>query len=177
MGERARADLLNKELIERIESLKELSERAQALPSFAEAIEKGVVAAVRAELTRCFRLGVRLESWLNTYQPPLSSGGNAGVSAEVQDGIFQNVHAMTNSSGDALHRMLAFEKEHATMRTKCTSEQVWLRYKAVLEDNQMHDLCKSVLQMQSELMLIGNSLLNNLQHLRADQDARVSAMY
>ena len=63
------------------------------------------------------------------------------------------------------------------VRTKCTNEQVWLRYKAVLEDNQMHDLCKSVLQMQSELMLIGNSLLNNLQHLRSDQDAKVSAMY
>jgi hypothetical protein len=67
---------------------------------------------------------VCLESWLNTYQPPLSAGGNVGVSAEVQDGIYQNVHAMTVGSSDALHRMLAFEKEHAQMRTKCTDEAV-----------------------------------------------------
>ena len=37
----------------------------------------------RAELTACFRVGVRLESWLNTYTPPLASGGNVGVSGEV----------------------------------------------------------------------------------------------
>ena len=79
---------------------------------------------VRKEPTACYRLGGRLESWLNTYQPPLSAGGNVGVSAEVQEGIFQNVHTMTVGSGDALHRMLAFEKEHAQMRTKCTDEAV-----------------------------------------------------
>jgi len=84
---------------------------------------------------------------------------------------------MTVGSGDALHRMLAFEKEHALMRTKCSDENVWLRYKAVLEDNQMHDLCKAVLQMHSELMLIGNSLLSNLQHLKVEQESRVASMY
>jgi len=75
--------------------------------------------------------------------------------------------------------MLAFEKEHALMRTKCSDEQVWQRYKAVLEDNQMHDLCKAVMQMHSELMLIANSLLSNLQHLRADlkEDSKVASMY
>ena len=31
--------------------------------------------------------------------------------------------------------MLAFEKEHAVMRTKCTDDAVWERYKPVLEDN------------------------------------------
>mmetsp|Transcript_7004 Transcript_7004/g.21517 ORF Transcript_7004/g.21517 Transcript_7004/m.21517 type:complete len:81 (-) Transcript_7004:749-991(-) len=49
----------------------------------------------------------------------------------------------------------------------------------VLEDNQMHDLCKAVMEMQSELMLIGNSLLNNLAHLRADlkEEKMISTMY
>ena len=176
--------MLNKELIERIEACKALVVRVQAQPSFATAVEEGSVTAVRTELGACFRLGVRLESWLNTYQPPLSSGGNAGVSAEVQDGIFQYVHAMTTGSTEALHRMHAFEKEHATMRTKCTKDDadpaVWARYKAVLEENQMHDVCKSVLQMQSELMLIGNSLLNNLKHLRSSDGGDsigVASMY
>jgi len=122
---------LNKELIERIERCKALVEKTVAQPGFSAALETGVVGEVRRELTACYRLGVRLESWLNTYQPPLSAGGNVGVSAEVQEGIFQNVHTMTVGSGDALHRMLAFEKEHAQMRTKCTDEAVWARYKAV----------------------------------------------
>ena len=70
------------------------------------------------------------------------------------------------------------------MRTKCCGDdkdpQVWARYKAVLEENQMHDVCKSVLQMQSELMLIGNSLLNNLKHLRSSDGGDsigVASMY
>ena len=44
------------------------------------------------------------------------------MSAEVQKGIFSNVHALTQGCGEALHRMLAFEKEHAVMRTKCTDD-------------------------------------------------------
>lgn len=49
----------------------------------------------------------------------------------------------------------------------------------VLEDNQMHDVCRAALDMQSELMLIGNSLLNNLVHLRADlkEEKVIEAMY
>jgi hypothetical protein len=48
----------------------------------------------------------------------------------------------------------------------------------VLEDNQMHDLCRAALNVQSELMLIGNLLLNNLGHLRADlKDEKFCAMY
>jgi hypothetical protein len=176
-------DMLNKDLVERIQASKALVARVQAQPTFAAACEEGAVAAVRAELGTSFRLGVRLETWLNTYQPPLSSGGNAGVSMEVQDGIYQYVHAMTNGSTEALHRMHAFEKEHAAMRTKTTGDgkdpQVWERYLTVLEENQMHDINRSVLQMQSELMLIGNSLLNNLKHLRsaAEDSVGVASMY
>ena len=124
--------LLNKELIARIESCKSLCDKANEHQSFPEALSSGLVAAVRQELSSCFRLGVRLESFINTYQPPLASGGNVGVSAEVQEGIYQNVRAMTTESGSALHRMLAYEKEHATMRTKCIDEAVWERYKANL---------------------------------------------
>tara|TARA_B100000524_G_scaffold310053_1_gene186229 strand:- start:394 stop:981 length:588 start_codon:yes stop_codon:yes gene_type:complete len=124
--------LLNRELIARIESCKSLCDKANEHQSFPEALSSGLVAAVRQELSSCFRLGVRLESFINTYQPPLASGGNVGVSAEVQEGIYQNVRAMTTESGSALHRMLAYEKEHATMRTKCIDEAVWERYKANL---------------------------------------------
>lgn len=92
--------------------------------SFGTALKAGLVSQVRKQLCACYRLGLRLESWLNTYQPPLSAGGNVGVSAEVQDGIFQNVHTLTQGSSDALHRMLSFEKEHAQMRIKCTDEEV-----------------------------------------------------
>jgi hypothetical protein len=115
---------LNHELIDLIEQCKELAERVVAQDSFSAALESDVVRQVRKQLSACYRLGVRLESWLNTYLPPLSAGGNVGVSAEVQDGIFQNVHAMTIGSCDALHRMLAFEKEHVQMRTKCTDDAV-----------------------------------------------------
>jgi hypothetical protein len=63
---------LNKELIERIEACKGLVEQAVAQDSFSAALEAGVVSQVRKQLFACHRLGVRLESWLNTYQPPLS---------------------------------------------------------------------------------------------------------
>ena len=124
--------LLNKELIARIESCKSLCDKANEHESYPEALSCGLVGDIRQELTSCFRLGVRLEAFINTYQPPLASGGNVGVSAEVQEGIYQNVRAMTTESGSALHRMLAYEKEHATMRTKCIDEAVWERYKANL---------------------------------------------
>jgi hypothetical protein len=42
----------------------------------------------------------------------------------------------------------------------------------------MHAVCRAALDMQSELLLIGNSLLNNLGHLRADfKDEKFGAMY
>merc|ERR1739848_583895 len=106
-------------------------------------------------------------------------GGNAGVSAEVQDGIFQNVHNMSQSSFDALHRMLAFEKEFALMRTKCQAEEVWTRYKDNLEEMQLYELKKAVVQLYSELMLIANTLITNLSHLRQDfkEESKLSGMY
>jgi hypothetical protein len=116
--------VLNQELIERIEACKSLIEETMRQDSFNAALEAGIVSRVRKQLSACHWLGVRLESWLNTYQPPLSAGGNIGVSAEVQDGMFQNMHILTVGSNDALHRMLSFEKEHALMRTKCTDEAV-----------------------------------------------------
>ena len=102
-------EVLNKELIERIEAAKALEARVRGIDSFAKALESGVVQDCRRELTASFRVAVRLESWLNTYTPPLSSGGNVGVSAEVQEGIYANVHSLTLGCGEALHRMLAFE--------------------------------------------------------------------
>ena len=49
----------------------------------------------------------------------------------------------------------------------------------VLEDNQLHDLNKAVMEMQSELMMIGNSLLANFSHLRADlkKEEHAASMY
>ena len=60
-----------------------MDRRVTAQSSYAAALESGVARECRAELTACFRVGVRLESWLNTYTPPLASGGNVGVSGEV----------------------------------------------------------------------------------------------
>ena len=70
------------------------------------------------------------------FTPPLSAGGNAGVSAEVQDGIYQIIHALTAGCNEALQRNLAYEKEHALMRTKCSDKAVWERYEAALETSQ-----------------------------------------
>ena len=170
--------VLNKELIARIEATKSLEERICEHASFAKALDAGDVKECRAELTACFRVGVRLESWLNTYTPPLSAGGNVGVSAEVQEGIYSNVHHLTQCCSDGLNRMLTFEKEHALMRTKCTDDAVWERYKGVLEDNQMHDLCKSIMSLCSVLLMVGNSICSNLTHLRTDiKEESVSTMY
>ena len=169
--------LLNKELIARIESCKSLCDKANEHESYPEALSCGLVGDIRQELTSCFRLGVRLESFINTYQPPLASGGNVGVSAEVQEGIYQNVRAMTTESGSALHRMLAYEKERAIMRTKCTDEAVWERYQAVLEANQMHEVQKCCFEMHSLLLLIGNSVLSNLEHLRGEDTKALAHMY
>ena len=116
------------------------------------------------------RVGALEQQWQQSLDP--------GVSAEVQDGIYANVHHLTQCCGDGLHRMLAFEKEHAIVRTKCTDDAVWERYKAVLEDNQMHDLNKSAMSMRSDLLMIGNSICKNLDHLRTDmKEESVATMY
>ena len=68
--------VLNQEVIDRIEAVKALELAVIEEGSFVKALESGVVKRCRAELTACFRVGVRLECWLNTFTPPLSSGGN-----------------------------------------------------------------------------------------------------
>ena len=95
----------------------------------------------------------------------------------MQEAIYGNVHSLTQGCGEALHRMLAFEKEHCAMRTKCTDDAVWKRYKPVLEDNQLHDLCKSVMQLHSDLLMIGNSICNNVHHINIKEDRAAVAMY
>ena len=97
--------------------------------SYTAALETGLVQEVRTEMRACFSVGVRLEAWVNTFAPPLSAGGNVGVSAEVQEGIFSIIHVLTAGCGEAMQRMLAYEKEHAVMRIKCSDETIWLRYK------------------------------------------------
>lgn len=49
----------------------------------------------------------------------------------------------------------------------------------VLEDTQLHDVCKAAMEMHSALMLIGNSLLNNMAHLFVDfkEERMISTMY
>uniref|UniRef100_A0A7S4M9Q5 Uncharacterized protein n=1 Tax=Prymnesium polylepis TaxID=72548 RepID=A0A7S4M9Q5_9EUKA len=121
-----------------------------------------------------------MEAWVNTFTPPLSAGGNVGVSAEVQEGIFSIIHALTAGCGEAMQRMLAYEKEHAVMRTKCTDEAIWLRYKSALESAQLHDLRKACTQMYGDLLMIGNSICSNLPHLRADikdESKNIVSMY
>lgn len=110
--------IINADLIERVEVIKALESKLEAVTSYSEALENGLVSDVRKELSACYRVGVRLEAWVNTFTPPLSAGGNVGVSAEVQEGIFSIIHALTAGCGEATQRMLAYEKEHAVMRTK-----------------------------------------------------------
>ena len=176
---RAKAKLvLNGQLISQTEAIAALEVRLEPIETYEQALESGIVDELRAELHKNFKMGSQLEIWLNTYAPPLASGGNTGISAEVQDGIYANVHHLTQCCGDGLHRMLAFEKEHAIVRTKCTDDAVWERYKAVLEDNQMHDLNKSAMSMRSDLLMIGNSICKNLDHLRTDmKEESVATMY
>jgi len=173
-------DVVNKDLMERVESIRALEVKVQAVASYGEALEGGLVTEVRQECSACYRIGVRLEAWVNTFTPPLSAGGNVGVSAEVQEGIFSIIHALTAGCGEAMQRMLAYEKEHAVMRTKCTDESIWLRYKATLESAQLHDLRKACTQMYGDLLMIGNSICSNLTHLRADikdESKAIASMY
>ena len=162
------SDIVNRDLMERVEAIKALEGKLMAEITYSAATEAGLVTEVRKDVSLCYRVGVRLEAWVNTFTPPLSAGGNVGVSAEVQEGIYSIIHALTAGCGEAMQRMLAYEKEHATMRTKCTDDAVWERYKATLENAQMHDLRKACTQMYGDLLMIGNSICSNLPHLRAD---------
>ncbi|KAL1527602.1 hypothetical protein AB1Y20_008988 [Prymnesium parvum] len=172
--------IVNTDLLERVESVKGLEAKLQAETSYSAAIESGLVAELRKELSACYRIGVKLEAWVNTFTPPLSAGGNMGVSAEVQEGIFSIIHALTAGCGEATQRMLAYEKEHAVMRTKCTDEGIWERYKCALECTQLHDVRKACAQMYGDLLMIGNSICSNMSHLRADikeESKNIVSMY
>jgi len=172
-------ELVNRDLMERINATKALEAKVGAEVSYTAALETGLVQEVRTEMRACFSVGVRLEAWVNTFAPPLSAGGNVGVSAEVQEGIFSIIHALTAGCGEAMQRMLAYEKEHAVMRTKCSDETIWLRYKSALESAQLHDLRKATIQMYGDLLMISNSICSNLSHLRADlkEEMKLSSMY
>ena len=85
-----------------------------------EALDGGFVKDVREQQRKLYRMGVKLEAWINTFTPPLAAGGNLGVSGEVQDGIYSNIHSLSSGCGEALHRMLGFEKEYAVQQSKCS---------------------------------------------------------
>ena len=172
----AAKDILNKDLIEHTESVSKLDKQAAELENFQQAVDSGFVKQLRAQLTSSYRMGIKLEAWVNSYTPPLASGGNVGISGEVQDGMFGNIHALSTGCSDALHRMLGFEKEYAVQMSKCT-EETWKRYKVTLEASMLHDLSKTTLQLHADLLNAANSISNNLSHLRVGTDAPIAAMY
>jgi DNA-binding transcriptional ArsR family regulator len=143
--------ILNVELIQRSTEAKELMTESQAVKSHADALASGLIARVQAALHATHLMSVQLTTWLGTFTPALSVGGNAGVSAEVQDGIYSNMAQLVATCSDGLHRNLAFEKERATMHLRCLEEKggthdermaVWARYEAALAENQLHELRK-----------------------------------
>lgn len=144
-------DILNGELIERSKEAKVLLAEAKGIASHADAVANGLTKKVVAALHGTHHMSVQLTTWLGTYTPPLSVGGNAGVSAEVQDGMYANISQLVQTCSDGLHRMLAFEKERATMQLRCLEEKggttaerlaIWTRYEGALEENQLHELRK-----------------------------------
>jgi len=144
--------ILNVELIQRSKEAKDLMVESQAVKSHADALANGLIARVQAALHATHLMSVQLTTWLGTFTPALSVGGNAGVSAEVQDGMYSNMQQLVQTCSDGLHRMLAFEKERATMHLRCLEEKggtldermaVWARYEAALAENQLHELRKA----------------------------------
>ena len=139
-------EILNETLVTHTEAFSSLEARLDDYPTYQAALDDGFVTDVRQQLSKTYRMGVKLEAWVNSFTPPLASGGNTGVSGEVQDGIYGNIHGLTMGCSEALHRMLAFEKEYAIQRTKVTDDAVWERYRATLETNMLHDVTRGVLQ-------------------------------
>eukprot|EP00658_Telonema_sp_P-2_P003081 TRINITY_DN11132_c0_g1_i4.p1 TRINITY_DN11132_c0_g1~~TRINITY_DN11132_c0_g1_i4.p1 ORF type:complete len:244 (-),score=90.55 TRINITY_DN11132_c0_g1_i4:269-1000(-) len=169
--------ILNDQLPERITAAKQLSEKAYSFDSYAAMRDHGFIDEVRSNLQTCFRMASRLEAWLNTYQPPLSSGGTAAVSSDVQDGIFGSMHSLSSECSEALMRMFALEKDRALMRTKTTEEKVWERYEGYLDNNQMHDIRKTCLTMNANVMSVANVIANNIMHLTNWKDDGGQLMY
>merc|ERR1711865_522047 len=163
--------ILNDEILVRITACKTLSERSYTFKSYAEMREADFVTEVRAELQECFRLASTLEGWLNTSQPPLSCGGSAAVSSEVQDGIFGSMHSLSAECTESLMRMFALEKDRALMKTKLTDEETWLRYEVSLDNNQMHDVRKTTMNVNANIMSVANVIANNISHLTNWKDA------
>mmetsp|Transcript_2627 Transcript_2627/g.6891 ORF Transcript_2627/g.6891 Transcript_2627/m.6891 type:complete len:216 (+) Transcript_2627:229-876(+) len=168
------SNVLNGELIERSKEAKRLVEEVHKVHTHEDAVSNGLVKEVLAALHGTHRMSVQLTTWLGTFTPPLSVGGNAGVSAEVQDGIYSNMQQLVQTCSDGLHRMLAFEKERAMMRLKCLEEKggseearesVWRRYESALEENQLHELRKTCLTLNADLLCVAHTLKNNGEHL------------
>lgn len=175
--------LLNNGLIDQAQAYASLEERLDSYSTYAEALEAGFVKEVRDTHRATYRMGVKLEAWINTFTPPLAAGGNAGVSGEVQDGIFSHVHSLVSCCTEAIHRALAFEKEYVTQRVKCDKpehEPTWARFESVIDANMLHDLTKSIVAARNDILTIANSVANNLSHLKpaAEQEqATAMAMY
>ncbi len=65
---------------------------------------------------------------------------------------------------------------HVTV-SLCFDTVFWSPFQAVLEANQMHEVQKCCFEMHSQLLLIGNSVLNNLEHLRGEDTKALAHMY
>lgn len=138
--------ILNGELIDRSKAAKILVHEVHEAESHADARASGLVKRVLRELHDTHRMSTELQTFMTTYTPPLSAGGNAGVSAEVQDGMYQNTQQLVQTCSDGLHRMLAYgvnrvdggfgrpgysrpacqcttEKERAMMKLKCLEDK------------------------------------------------------
>ena len=81
--------------------------RLSAVEEYQEALDSGLIAELQRVLRETYRLGTKLEAWMNTFTPPLASGGNVAVSGEVQDGMYANIHGLTTTCSSALHAQLA----------------------------------------------------------------------
>jgi len=94
-------EILDGDLIAHATAAAALDARVSAFASYQEALDDGFVADLQKQLMAVFRMGVKLESWLNTYTPPLASGGNVGVSGEVQDGVYAHIHGLSAGCSEA----------------------------------------------------------------------------
>ena len=169
--------ILNEDLIAQAETFAGLEAKLDEYSTYQAALDDGFVQEVRTQLTKTFRMGVKLEAFISSFTPPLASGGNVGVSADVQDGIYANVHGLTGACSEALHRNLALEKEVAVQKSKITDAPSWERYKLTLDSSMLHDVTKAILNIQSDLLNVANSVINNIQHLKPPREEKVEGLY
>ncbi|KAJ1622703.1 hypothetical protein T492DRAFT_1060604 [Pavlovales sp. CCMP2436] len=178
--------ILNGELVQRSQDAKDLVAEVQALTTHAEAIRSGLTKKVTAALHAVHLMSSQLTTWLGTFTPPLSSGGNAGVSAEIQDGMYAQCSQLVQTCSDGLHRMLAFEKERAHMQLRCLEEKggtaeermsIWTRYEEALNENQLHELRKTCLNLRADLLSCMHTLKNNGEHLSTEPNLAATTMF